>query len=426
MRTALLALICLVLPLQVLVAQVEAPEAPPAAAGEVAAQAPELLPGVALAQGLTEITGVAISPLLGVSSVGAWRYFHTAEPARAGLPWFCQPWFWGTGFFILALCFIKDLAGAAVPALLKKPFDMVELFEDKLSALVASGAFVPLIALETARHFTAAADATSAIPADLHLASVLPGPALGSGIGILFVVLGMIAFLLVWMASHAIHVLIAISPFAMVDTALKLFKSLLLSSVLLAYLVSPVLGAIVSLAFIAVAAWIAPFAFRFTMFGTLVATDILMPWRKGAAPDVERPHAFLVDRSLGVPVRTYGRVLPAPGGGLEFSYRPWWVLPERRIGIPLERPSLSAGMLYPSILRREPAESAARKTVILLPRYRSHEETLASGFSIRDIERSRISRGIRAIRQWLSETLSGRITPNQVRASRETNHTGSA
>ena len=43
------------------------------------------VPGVELSQGITEITGVAISPLLGVSSVGAWRYWKTPLGERAAL-----------------------------------------------------------------------------------------------------------------------------------------------------------------------------------------------------------------------------------------------------------------------------------------------------------------------------------------------------
>ena len=45
-------------------------------------------PGVELARTISEITGVAISPLLGVSTVGAWRYFHARTPQQlAHLPW---------------------------------------------------------------------------------------------------------------------------------------------------------------------------------------------------------------------------------------------------------------------------------------------------------------------------------------------------
>src|SRR4051812_22917869 len=103
------------------------------------------LPGVELAHGLSELTGVAISPLLGVSSVGAWRYIWASADERPLLPWFCHPAFWGVGYVLLAACFLKDSFGAAAPPLLKKPLDVVELFENKLSALIACAAFVPFI-----------------------------------------------------------------------------------------------------------------------------------------------------------------------------------------------------------------------------------------------------------------------------------------
>src|SRR6266542_4345318 len=40
-------------------------------------------PGVELAQTLSTVTGVAISPLLGVGAVGAWKYYHTLPEKRA-------------------------------------------------------------------------------------------------------------------------------------------------------------------------------------------------------------------------------------------------------------------------------------------------------------------------------------------------------
>jgi hypothetical protein len=79
------------------------------------------LPGVDLAEGLTQITGVAISPLLGVSTVGAWKYFHTPEARRAQLPWFCRPYVWVTAFCLLGLCFLKDFLGRPPLLLLKSP-----------------------------------------------------------------------------------------------------------------------------------------------------------------------------------------------------------------------------------------------------------------------------------------------------------------
>ena len=99
-----------------------------------------------LAHAISEITGVAISPLLGVSAVGAWRYFHAQTPQqRARLPWFAQPWFWIPAFVLVTACFLKDTLGITAPRLLKKPLDVADALEHKISGLVATGAFVPLV-----------------------------------------------------------------------------------------------------------------------------------------------------------------------------------------------------------------------------------------------------------------------------------------
>src|SRR3954471_7111864 len=111
----------LLLPLMVLALGVcgvsAAPEQPAPAKAADAAR----LPGVALAEGISQVTGVAISPLLGTSAMGAWRYYRTPAEFRDRLPWFCHPAAWGFCFGLLALCFLKDTFGAAAPSILKKP-----------------------------------------------------------------------------------------------------------------------------------------------------------------------------------------------------------------------------------------------------------------------------------------------------------------
>src|SRR5262245_38606238 len=59
-------------------------------------------PGVEAAQAISTITGVAISPLLGVGAVGAVKYYRTPEAARGRLPWFAQPWFFVPALVLVA------------------------------------------------------------------------------------------------------------------------------------------------------------------------------------------------------------------------------------------------------------------------------------------------------------------------------------
>lgn len=360
----------------------------------------ELLPGVALSQGITEITGVAISPLLGVSSVGAWRYWQTPAAGRAALPWYAQPWAWGTGLALLTLCFLKDSLGTALPGILKKPFDMVELFEDKASALVASGAFVPLVAQEMAKHLEA------------KQAIVLPTASIGT-LGFtaidstwLMVPAAVVAFLVVWVCSHAINVLIVLSPFSTLDAALKLARTGVLVVVTLLYAIAPWLAAALCLVIIAIAVWLAPSAMRLMIFGARYAADILLPWRgrKKATPD--QPHAFTLGRVAGLPPRTGGRVVLLENGTIAFRYRRFCVLDVRTIPLPTGRSHVEKGLLSPSMIHRA-GEPEEQKLLLFLPRYRSHEQAIATHLNLHGIREPAVARGFKAVKQWVKSLLRG-------------------
>lgn len=364
-------------------------------------QKENILPGVALSQGITEITGVAISPLLGVSTVGAWHYWKSPSGMRSDLPWYCQPWAWGTGLAVLALCFLKDSLGTAVPGVLKKPFDMVELFENKLSALVASGAFVPLVANQMAVHFKAEHPETIIAPA----ASILGANFAGIDITWLMVPASIIAFLLVWICSHAINVLIILSPFSTVDALLKLARTGLLAMVGVIYAIAPWLAAFLCLLIISTAAWLAPSAMRLAIFGARYAADILMPWRGKKRVSPEAPQAFTLGRLAGLPPRTGGRLILMEDGTPAFRYRRWCVLDERTIPMPEGVRHVEKGILSPSLIHRSSPQENETTLLIFLPRYRGHEASIAGTLRLHGTRDHAIVRGFAAVRAWLGEML---------------------
>jgi hypothetical protein len=359
----------------------------------------EYLPGVALSQGITEITGVAISPLLGVSSIGAWRYWKTPTAARASLPWYAQPWAWGTGFAILALCFLKDSLGTAAPGVLKKPFDMVELFENKASALVASGAFVPLVAAEMAKHLEAE---KVAVPA-----ASLAGESMAFiDLSWLMIPGAVLAFLLVWICSHAINVLIILSPFSTVDAVLKLMRTGLLAMIGVVYAIAPWLAAALCVALILIAAWLAPAAMRLAIFGARFAADILLPGRGKRRATPETPHAFTLGRLAGLPPRTGGRLVLLDDGTAVFRYRRWCVLDERTIPLPEGMRQVEKGIFSPSLVHGGDAGEAT--LLIFLPRYRGHEEKLAEHLKLQGVRDHAVARGFAAVKEWVRALLRRR------------------
>jgi hypothetical protein len=360
----------------------------------------EYLPGIALTQGITEITGVAISPLLGVSSVGAWRYWHTPPAARAALPWYAQPWAWGTGLTLIALCFLKDSFGTAVPGLLKKPFDMVELFENKMSALVASGAFVPLVATEMAKHMQAG-QLVEVPPAMIGLT---PGMA-AIDLSWLMVPAAVISFLLVWVCSHAVNVLIILSPFSTLDAALKLARTSVLVAVGIIYLIAPWLAALICLLLIVLAACFAPSAMRLAIFGASYASDILLPARSRKHANPQQPHAFTLGKSAGLPPRTGGRLILMDDGSPAFRFRRWCVLDERTIPLPQGHQQVEKGLFSPSLVHSQ--GEVETKMLLFLPRYKGHEESIVEHLKLHGTREHAFARGWNAIKSWF-----GRRTTN--------------
>lgn len=353
-------------------------------------------PGQHFAESLSTLTGVAISPLLGASAYGAVKYFRTPEDKRANLPWFAQRWFWVPALLLVGLCFLKDTAGTALPTALKKPLDIAETVENKVSGLVATGAFVPFVVMMMNDTGPSGAGLSSMGFATVDLSWLY---------NILMVPVAMIAFFIVFLASNAINILILLSPFTTVDAALKSFRLAILGTVAGSAWVNPWVGAAWAVIIILISWFIAGWSFRLSWFGTVFVWDFFTFRRKRFTPDSKANKLFLGRKINKVPTRTYGKLTRNEAGKLVLSYRPWLVLPQRALELPEGNYAPGRGLFYSEILRIE--EEDAKTVILLPPRYRGHEEQLEKtyGFSAtRDV-------GIRAAWKWFKELFTGKAQP---------------
>jgi len=345
-------------------------------------------PGVELAQTLSTVTGVAISPLLGVGAVGAWKYYHTLPEKRANLPWFAQPAFWVPALLLVAIVGIKDVLGTTAPVALKKPFDIAEAVENKISGLVAAGAFVPL--LVTTFHDTGT---ETVLVSSMEFATM----DLSWLYNLILVPVAMAAFMVVWLVGNAIHVLIVLSPFTTVDAALKAARLALLATVPATSYINPWLGALWAAIIIIVSWFLAGWSLRLTHFGLVFLWDYLTLRRNRFAPEPTANKMFLGRKLNKVPVRTYGRLARNHAGKLVLNYRPWFVLPARTVELPDGNYAVGCGLLYCEIMR---AEGAGTKTMLLLPpRYRGHETELVRIYGLAGTREV----GLRAAWKWVKE-----------------------
>lgn len=386
MKKRLLLTMGLVLAACILIVQAAQPVSAPRSSSP---QSGKPAPGVEAAQTISMITGVAISPLLGVSAVGAWKYAKASPEQRSQLPWFANVWFWLPSFLLVGAVFAKDALGPMVPVALKKPLDVAEAMENKVSGLVATGAFVPL----AATFISPEASATASLPWPMFAAIDSAGV-----LNAMLVPFAMITFVVVWIVAHAINILILLSPFATVDAALKSFRLFLLSTVAVTSFVNPYVGAIWSVIIIVICYFLAGWAFRLAVFGTLFVWDYVTFARTRFRPDPQVNWMFLAREVEKTPIRTYGK-LERSQEGLVFHFRPWLVLPSRTLKLPGGKHAIGRALTCPELLQVEGSQTT---TLLLLPpRYLTHEETLARIYQLGEVEDLGIVKGLKAIWKFI-------------------------
>jgi hypothetical protein len=358
-------------------------------------------PGLELATMASQVTGIAISPLLGVSGVGAYQYFKASTPVeKAALPWFAQVSFWLPAMLLVGVCAFKDSIAAVIPPGMKKPLDIAETVENKVSGLVAAGAVVPsLVAMGSKMIFN-----SSELD---HPAAVL------SGVGMiqlgafdmswlltaLMVPLSIAVFAVVWVVGHAINVLILISPWGGVDTALKAMRTSVLSLVAATAYIDPVVGATVSIFIIILAYFMAGWAFRLMVFGSEFTWDFFTFRSRRFTLLADGNKLFTAREVSGVPMRTYGRLYQMTDGKLIFKFRPWLVLAERTVEVPREGLVVGKGVFFSEVLGFDKQLDKTDTLLLLPPRYRGHEDLFARTYHISGT----CEVGLRKAWSWIKE-----------------------
>lgn len=363
-------------------------------------------PGAPVATAISTVTGIAISPLLGTAGYGAYQWFTAKDGTRDKLPWYSQMKFWLPALLVVAAVAAKDALGATVPPGWKKPLDVLETVENKLSGLVAAGAVIPFT-IDTMSKLLVGREAelaASGVPSS-GLAMIQFGAIDFSWLlNLLTVPFGIAVFAVVWLASHAINVLILLSPWGAIDAGLKAVRTGLLGLVTAAATTDPRWGAIFSILIIIVSYLVAGWAFRLTVFGAVFSWDFLSRRCRRFSPAPERNKMFAGANFTGVPVRTYGWLTRGADGALQFVYKPWMLLKERVAPVPAETPSVAVGkgLFFSNMIAAD-----GRTLFLLPPRYRTHEDEM-----VRIYELGGGVRDAGLLRAWsaLREMVGGRAT----------------
>ena len=355
---------------------------------------------VEAAKALTKITGVAISPLLGMAAVGAYDYFTASEEKKAHLPWYTHPLFWVPALLFVGAIAAKDCLGTVLPPGVKKPIDAIEVIENKLSGILATGAFVPIVAsIFGTLSSNGGTTTTAGHPVYLAgLATFQFGPLWN----VLAVPLAMTVFVLVWLLGHVVNILILVSPFGVVDAALKSLRTSLMGLVTVTSFVNPWAGAALSIIIIVVAYFLAGWSFRLTVFGSIYVWDFITGHRNRFRPAPEANWVFTAHPIEKTPIRTYGKLVRGEQGKLTLEYRPLWIAgPKRTLAMPEGKYAVGRGLFHSEIIFVEQGGTRENVLLTLPPRYRTHEEIVARIYSIEEVRDTGLLRGFKAIWNWL-------------------------
>jgi len=366
--------------------------------------------GEKLSTALATVTSTAISPLVGVSVIGAWQYYHTPREQRDQLPLIQKPKFWIPIMVLLVLIFIKDTFGGFAP-LVKKPLDAAEVLFVNHAGLVLIAFPVVLnqvsrvMGLESLRGLFAFMLNEPVVFAAMAQAS--GGHHLfNMATAVLYTVVGLVVTFVVWLVGHSFDVLAMISPFPFLDFLLKTIRNAIFAVLAITALVSPHLGLLLCLGVIVLSILIFGWALRTAVFGTVFAFGLLRALLFGAQdkPNPGESVPAFSTRVRKVPRRTYGRLHTDQDGALMFGYRGLLIGPERKVLVGKASSfEVGQGILFPSVI--EPIESAGKHRVVfrLLPTHRGAEESVRACLDLAQVRDIRFTKGIRTFWKFVTE-----------------------
>lgn len=360
--------------------------------------------GESINQAFVTLTGEAINPLFGVTVVGVYNYFRTPIHLRASLPVYDQPLVWVPLLIILMLMLFNSTICEAFP-FLKIPLNALGDLVNKAGAVailpLVVKMFADSVAAPAGSHIEALANAAFPVA---HAGQAAGMDAVWHSAGwLLGAVAGFAVYAAVWLTFNVVDVMILICPFPGVDALLKSLRLSIMGLLVGASHVSPTLATVLAAAIAVVCFFTAGWSFRLSVFGSVYSTDILFFRRRDVAGGGVVAFAGpAAQQKSGVPMRTLGTLRKEGKNGLSFHYRPWLILPEKRIdlGTP-EGFAAGRGLFNPFLVGiNDPSTPWLR----LPPRYRGQEHAMVDRFALAGTVDCGMSG---ALRTWFAENFRG-------------------
>ena len=331
----------------------------------------------AITSGITQITGLAINPLLVLIVIGVLDWQSLPEGATP--PLHANPWFWGSLCALLAFSLGLRLLTPLIPGF-GKLLKGVILVEQKIMGLLTAGLLIPTIALTMENTGLTSSD---------HSQVAVAGIFGTSG----YVVAGLLIYSVVWVVSHVIDSLVLLSPFALIDATLLTMRTTLLAILGVAYWIHPAISAGICCVLIVICFLIVGWCIRINILASTFAFDLLTLRCKWMRPNQWPIRVFITGKSGLAPTRTRG-LLERDPDGLRVRWRRFYWLTKRSTVLHRGSAKLVRGVVWSELY----AESSPKVlvTLILPPRYFNHDQWISEHLEI-PAENGTIRRGVAGV-----------------------------
>jgi hypothetical protein len=380
-----------------------------------------ILNGEMIASEISKATGFAISPILGISVLGAYTYYTTPVEERDQVPWHASPKFWGPLLIVLLGIILKDSSKIALPKIIIMPLDAIEtLLEKNVSAVLGLMVILSSVTgrgveqLRLAGHdvnFTLLSSAYAAEGVNNIAAATSSGLVELSILSLTVTVV----FVLVWVVSQSFNFLMFLSPSSWLDLVLATFKNSTIALLVGAHLINPFLGLFVSGVIILISLFLFARSYRFVIFGTIFSSDILFSKSRKHEIESGRIKVFAGSVLTDVPSLSYGS-LATQDSKLVFHYRPWLCMPLKSITTPYDCDQCEAGIgtLSPVIITTGKNFNTNLTLFRLRPLYHSHEKRIAELLGLKGVRDVAFGKTIRDGYRWLKEQLGLAQTKQEI------------
>ena len=342
---------------------------------------------------VSQITGIALNPMLVSATIGTYNYFNTPRDERGNLPYYNSPFFLVLCFTLVGFVFLASQP--AILANLPAPISTFLEMNNKQIGLLVSTPIVFSIISQIAPPIASEIHEVLQPNSGFMLAAAVPLSWLSRFPlyvwNVIIHILLFFVFIAIWILNFSFDVLIFLCPFGWVKGLLGTARGAVYAFLAILTAIHPILAFLVTLPIIFISVKLCGLSVRRVAIGYVSIKDFLT--RKKEVQIDEKGILAFSDAGIMIPKKCMGR-LTEKDGNFIFSYKKYFYF-QKEVTVDLAESVLKQDYFSSSVI-------VNNKTVCTLPlRYLKIPEQVQAYLKIEKMEDAGIKKGVKAVIAWI-------------------------